>query len=507
MKRNELKSTQQIKLGTLASYAGIILNIVMGLLYTPWMIRQIGQSDYALYTLATSLITMFTIDFGMSAAVSRFVAKYNAEGDTQAINDFLGLVYKLYTAISAIVFFVLIGIFFFIDKIYVSLSPVELERFKAVYLIAGTYSVISFPFVTFNGILNAYEQFVELKICEFLNKLITVVLIAGALLMGGNVYALVAVNALVGLATIVVKFIIIRKNTDIKVNFRYFSKKRLKEVFGYSIWSTVGSVAQNYLINITPSILAMVTNSLEVAVFGFANSIGSYVYTLAMGVDGFFLPKVSRMIADNKEPGAFLKLMVQVGRFQLYILGLIVIGFLLVGRDFILLLMGQQYQTAYYCVVCCLIYSTICYPQQIANTMVVATNKVKERALISILAAVVNIALSFALSHYWGAVGAYISVCTAILVRTLLLNVLYKKKLGLDVLKYFWQCHLSLLPAFGLAAGLSFAATAWLGSGSWGVFLLKVCIISAIYLVCISLIGFNREEKTIILSALQKGRD
>ena len=99
MQNVEVNSRKQIRLGTIVSYLGIMVNIILGLIYTPWMIKEIGQSDYALYTLATSIITLFTVDFGMSAAVSRFVSKYRAEGNEEAINNLLGLVYKLYTII------------------------------------------------------------------------------------------------------------------------------------------------------------------------------------------------------------------------------------------------------------------------------------------------------------------------------------------------------------------------------------------------------------------------
>ena len=85
-----INSKRQIKLGALISYAAIAFNMIAGLIYTPWMIGQIGKSNYGLYTLATSLITMFTIDFGLSAAVSRFLSKYNAEKNYELANNFLG---------------------------------------------------------------------------------------------------------------------------------------------------------------------------------------------------------------------------------------------------------------------------------------------------------------------------------------------------------------------------------------------------------------------------------
>ena len=70
------------------SYFTIAFNMLAGLIYTPWMIKQIGQSNYGLYTLATSLITLFVMDFGMGAAVARFVSKYNAEGKQDKVNNF-----------------------------------------------------------------------------------------------------------------------------------------------------------------------------------------------------------------------------------------------------------------------------------------------------------------------------------------------------------------------------------------------------------------------------------
>jgi O-antigen/teichoic acid export membrane protein len=135
------------------------------------MITKIGQDNYGLYTLATSLITLFVMDFGMSAAVSRFVSKYNAEGNQQKVNDFLGLVYKIYLAIDALIFIALVVVYFFIESIYGNLNPVEVETLKNLYIIVGLFSVVSFPFTNLNGILTAYERFAELKVCDLFHKI------------------------------------------------------------------------------------------------------------------------------------------------------------------------------------------------------------------------------------------------------------------------------------------------------------------------------------------------
>ena len=95
-------SSQQLKLGAIISYLAIGINIISGLFYTPWMIHSIGRENYGLYTLALSIITLFVFDFGLSAAVTRFIARYLAQDRQDKANDCIGLVYRLYIIIDII---------------------------------------------------------------------------------------------------------------------------------------------------------------------------------------------------------------------------------------------------------------------------------------------------------------------------------------------------------------------------------------------------------------------
>ena len=83
-------------MGALLSYFTMAFNIVAGLIYVPWMVAKIGQADYGLYTLANSLIAIFMLDFGLGSAVSRYIAKYRAEGRIEDIRNIMGIIYKLY---------------------------------------------------------------------------------------------------------------------------------------------------------------------------------------------------------------------------------------------------------------------------------------------------------------------------------------------------------------------------------------------------------------------------
>lgn len=505
-----MRSYSQIKLGALVSYFTVAFNMLAGLLYTPWMISKIGQENYGLYTLATSLITMFVMDFGMGAAVSRFVSKYNAVGDRQAVQNFLGLVYKLYLSIDAIIFAVLFVLYFFIDNIYQNLTTDEIQTFKVLYVIVGLFSVISFPFSNLNGILTSYEKFVPLKMCDLFNKCVIIVAMVFALLAGYGVFALVTVNAVVGLITIGLKLIVIHRQTTARVNFRYFDKSLLKEIFGFSVWTTVGSIMQRLVFNITPSIIAAVssTGSVGVAVFGLASTIEGYIYTIATAINGMFMPRISRIVYGEKKEEDLLTLMVRIGRLQVMIVGLMVIGFIALGKSFVIDIWNKpDFSLSYYCAVLLILPSLFYLPMQIANTAIIVENKVRLQAFVFMAMGLVNVVCSLALSHFFGAIGASVSILIAYTVRTLLMGYVYHKVLKLDMLAFVKQTFLKLSPQLLVALLVGIACeifnpitNVYLRFGINGVILVGV------YFVLMWLTGFNAYEKQLLLVFLKKVR-
>ena len=71
----------QLKAGAALSYLSIALNMVVGLVYTPYLLRMLGQSEYGLYSLAASLIAYLTVlDLGFGNAIVRYTAKFRTEG-------------------------------------------------------------------------------------------------------------------------------------------------------------------------------------------------------------------------------------------------------------------------------------------------------------------------------------------------------------------------------------------------------------------------------------------
>lgn len=474
-----------IKLGAILSYLSIAINMIAGLIYTPWMVKQLGQSQYGIYTLATSLITLLMVDFGLSSAVSKYVTNYHAAKDEEGVNRILGIIYKLYLFVDAIIFAVLFVLFFLVDTIYAKLTPEEIEQFKIAYIIISLYSLVSFPFVTLNGILTAYEKFIHIKIAEIIHRCTTVIMTVLALSLGWGLYALVTVNALSGLLTIAYKYIAIKRTTPIKVDFHFFDTALIKEMLGFSLWITIHSLAQRLIFNITPSILGIVANSESIALFGVITTIEGYVYLIVTALNGMFMPKISRVLQGNDNDKSIMPLMLNVGRFQFAINCAIIVGFISIGKDFISLWMGEGYIDAYIGIILVIIPGLFYNPLQIAHTAMIVEGKAKQLAYINIVAGIVNVLLSVVLSSLWGVIGASISIMIAYFVRNLLVMVIYPRCIRVDLGMFLKECFLKpLIPsAICLLAGLAINNT--IIGDTWGSFIIKGMLIVAAMIVCI----------------------
>ena len=106
-------------------------------------------------------------------------------------------------------------------------------------MIAASFSVFNFPFVTFIGILTAHEKFIPLKAADIIQRVLTVGLTVGALLIGKGLYAVVAVNAIAGVVITIYKYIVVKTTTNVKIKLKKTDKGLYKEILSFSIFSSV----------------------------------------------------------------------------------------------------------------------------------------------------------------------------------------------------------------------------------------------------------------------------
>ncbi|OBS13151.1 hypothetical protein ATE49_13885 [Elizabethkingia miricola] len=499
--------SSQIKKGAIISYATIFINIVIGFLYTPWMIRTIGKSDYGLYILATSFLSYFVMDFGLSQTIARYLAKYKIENKINEIKNLLGLVGKVYLILNFLIIIILIIVYFFSDQIFVKLTQEEIVKFKNIYVIVGFYSLLSFTFLPLDSIFIAYEKFSVLKKLDLLNKLGTVALMIVFLFLGYKLYALVLINALVTIIVISIKLIISYNWLQIRINFSYKDRQLLKELFKFSFWVSVIGIAQRLLVNISPTVLGMVSGTEQIAIFSIGVVIEGYIWTLAHALNGLFLPEISRLEKKDDNKTEITNLMIKVGRIQLLIMGLFFIGLIVLGKDFILLWMGNGFSASYYVILFLILPSIITITQEVAYTYLFVINELKYRAILFLTASIISFIISYYLSSLYGAIGSAIGIFVGVMLCHVIgMNYIYWKKIKLDIPRFYKEVFgrqlflwiIILLIGFFINKNIRF-------ENLWLSFIFKGVFLSILFILGQWFYGMKGEEKNMI-KKLFKGR-
>jgi O-antigen/teichoic acid export membrane protein len=219
------------------------------------------------------------------------------------------------------------------------------------------------------------------------------------------------------------------------------------------------------------------------------------VYTVTTAINGLFIPKVARLYGEKNSDEKISQLTVTIGRYQFALEGLIVVGFTILGKDFIELWMGEEYVDAYYGLLLVVIPGLFYNALQIAQTAVIMKNYMKYNAGISVVTGVINVIFSLIFSRLWGAVGACVSICIAYTFRAIAFNIFYQKKMNLDMVSIVKKCYIRLTIPMLLSIAVGFLAVSIIPLGGWMGLVVKGVTVSLLYGILLILIGFDNQKE------------
>ena len=281
-----------------------------------------------------------------------------------------------------------------------------------------------------------------------------------------------------------------------------------KSIFGFSLWITVSSLAQRLVFNITPTILAITANTNAIAIFGVVVTIEGYVYTITSAINGMFMPRISRIYADSSGKDDAEKniepLFLNVGRFQYALNGLMVVGFLLLGAQFISLWMGAGFIDSYWGILLVITPGLFYNSLQIANTTMLVKNKVRLQAFINLATGITNVLISFILTSFLGAIGACLSIFIAYVLRAVIMNVVTGKVLKFNIGSFIKNCYIKMSVPIILTIITAGFVNYFITNDGWYSFILQGAIVVIVYIVYVLIFGLKKDERKSFLSNIRK---
>lgn len=496
----------QLKAGVILSYISEIILILTSLIYTPIMLRLLGQSEYGLYQLSSSVISYLSLlSFGLGSAYIRYYSRLKVKDDTEGIAKLNGMFMVIFIAIGLICVLagsVLIGkVDFIFDK---SLTKSEIDTARTLMIFMVFNLSISFPGSVFSSYITANEQYVFQRIVNILKNLFNPFLTLPLLLMGYKSVSVVCIQTVLAVSALVANLVFCKNKIKMEFSFKNFDWKLLREMFVFSFWIFLNEIIDQVNWNVDKFILGVCSGTIAVAVYGIGSQINALYLTFSTSISNVFIPRVNRMIADEESDENLTQLFTRIGRIQFIVLYLIVSGFVIFGKYFINLWAGNGYEDAYTIILLLIVPVTIPLIQNIGIEIQKAKNKHQFRSIVYIIIALLNVAVSIPLTMLYGGIGAAAGTAMSLLIGNgLIMNIFYHKKIRLDMF-YFWKEIFRFIPALIIPVIVGTVTMKFVCFDNIIKYLLCICLYVLVYGISMWIWGMNTSEKNVIRVPLKK---
>ena len=252
------------------SWAGVIVNVVLGLFLSAILVRKLGVAPYGVWVLLFSTMDYLRLlDFGLRAAVINRVARHQATGDSQRVNETVSTAIVYFLLMSAACCLVALAGRGVAMRIF-NIDPALQADARLLILIIALSISIRLVFSPITGALEAFQRF------DAINRAYIAALTARAV---GSIALLLAGYGLVALGYLV---LVVQAAEDV---WNLFNLKRVypalrlspaqvrREAFGgmlsYGKHSSVMAAANLVSIQSPTTVLGYLRGPSDVAFFAF----------------------------------------------------------------------------------------------------------------------------------------------------------------------------------------------------------------------------------------------
>lgn len=447
----------QLKVGAFLSYVSIGLSMVIGLLYTPYMLRMLGQSEYGLYSIAASVIAYLTVlDLGFGNAIVRYTAKFRAEGKVHEQEEMFGMFFILYIGIALLAMLIGFILFANVDNFFsAEMNANELFRMRIMLGLMIFNLTFTFPMSIWGSIMTAYERFVFQRIVSIIRNVLNPVVMIALLVVGYKAVAMVVVTTLFNVVTLCINYWYCKYKLGVKLRFVHFKWAFLREVSLYSFWIFLNAIMDRIYWSSGQFILGVFRGTDSIAVYSVAIQLKDMFFMFSTAISGVFLPKITAMVSQGATEKDVSDLFVRTGRIQFILISFILTGYILLGQPFVNLWAGSDYDQAYFISLLFFLSTWVPLVQNIGITILMARNQLKFRSLLILTVSGLSLLVAIPLARRYGAIGCAWATSLALIIGNgFILNIYYHKKIHLDI-RLFWKeiACMSCLPIVIILAG------------------------------------------------------
>lgn len=496
----------QKKAGVLLSYLSQAIQVLSGLLYTPIMLRLLGQSEYGLYQLVYSVVSYLSLlSFGFSASYMRFYSRAKAQEDEDEVSRLNGMftvIFLVITAVCVLCGFVMLAN---IEVIFAGgLTTAEYSTARILLALMVLNLALTFPNSVFDAFTSAHERFFFQKLLVCLQNILNPFLALPLLVMGYGSIGMVCVTSFLTIAKLVVNVWYSLKRLHIHFIFRGFKFGLLKEMWIFTFFIFLNQIIDQINWSVDKFLLGRLAGTTAVAVYGLGGQINTMYLQFSTSISNVFVPKVNKIVATSDNNDGLTKLFTKIGRVQFIVLGLILTGFVFFGKSFMNFWGGEGYGDSYYVALWLILPVTVPLIQNLGIEIQRAKNKHKARAVVYFFIAIANVFISIPLIKQFGPIGASIGTAISLFAGNILfMNWYYQNRIGINIW-YFWKNIARFIPALVIPCIVGTTIKIFIPMNNFIMMCALIIVYAIVYCLSMYFFGMNDAEKQMVMGPVKK---
>ena len=385
-----------------------------------------------------------------------------------------------------------------------TMNAEELSRAKLILALLVGNLAVTFPFTIFRSIITAYEDFIFQRVLGIARILLQTGIMIPLLLWGYKAVALSVLLTVLNMATMAADTFYCFRVIKVKVYFTNPRWRLLKEISGYSFYIFLNAIMDRIYWSSGQVILGHTAGTVATAVYAVAIRIIGFYMSVSTAIPGVLLPKLTAMIAKKSSDEEVSNLFIRIGRLQFLIVGLVLVGFIVFGKYFVIRWAGADYAEAY---ASSLVLMLALFPALIQNTGITilqARNQLRFRAVLYVIVAVACLGLGYQLSLSHGGFGCAAGTALSLFIGNgIAINIYYWKRININIPAFWWQIFKMAFPLMVLGA-VAFLLNTRVSDTDLFVYFAKIAVFSAFALPVLWFFSMNSGEKDLVRKPLRK---
>lgn len=430
--------SQGIARNALANWTAFLYVAIVSFYLSPFIVRHLGATAYGVWSLLVALVGYLgLLDFGVRGAVTQFVARHHAVGDTKSSSAIGSAAIVLFgcAGLVAIAIAVIVAMY---AHVLFNIPPELIDISKRVLVISGFTVASTLMGAVFGGIVTGLQRFDVSAGIEILITTVRTIGVIVALEDGHGLPALAYVHLATSLAYGVLAWLAVRHlYPGFRINFRQPMIAPIRTILSFSAFLSVIHVLGMLIYYTDAVVIAVVLPISAVAVFAIAGNLCDYAGKVAGALSKMITPRVSALKSlGSSEVGAAV---LSTARLATLAITPIAMVFVTRGDSFISLWMGPEFGPSSGAVLRVLAFIVwLGGARAVATSAIIGANR--HRQIIPALGAeaAANLGLSIVLAHTIGVVGVAVgSLVPSVIVGLVFIPAYLRRATGVTRMSYY----------------------------------------------------------------------